>query len=99
MRSILRERPLPGDAPLGAFKHSLGEQDHTSIPTASTIFRAANDTLDIAYNMLASKNGLLCPLVPVACAHDLDDTERRIPPQSPRQSWATSRCQCPSRKR
>ena len=27
MRSILRERPLLGDALLGAFKHSLGEQD------------------------------------------------------------------------
>src|ERR1700733_595020 len=32
------------------------------------------------------------------CAHGRDDTERRTPPRSPGQSWATSRCRYPDRK-
>src|SRR5450755_2941376 len=35
----------------------------TSSPTACTIFELLSDTLDIAYNTLTSKNGLLCLLV------------------------------------
>ena len=73
MRSILRERPLPGDALLGAVAHFVGRagSSHcpdplaTSFPTACTIFELLNDTLDIAYNTLTSKNGLLCLLVQV----------------------------------
>jgi|HubBroStandDraft_6_1064221.scaffolds.fasta_scaffold302270_2 hypothetical protein len=35
----------------------------TSFPTECAIFRAANATLDFAFNTLKSKNGLLCPRV------------------------------------
>src|SRR5450755_4115192 len=38
-------------------------RSHTSFPAACTIFELLNDTLDIAYNTLTSKNGLLCLLV------------------------------------
>ena len=64
----------PGAAPSGGCAAQRGcptlldEQDlltvptrsPTSFPTACTIFELLNDTLDIAYNTLTSKNRLLC---------------------------------------
>jgi len=71
----------PGAAPFRGMRCSarlptlLDEQDlltvptrsPTSFPTACTIFELLNDTLDIAYNTLTSKNGLLCLLVRDVC--------------------------------
>src|SRR5450755_1282289 len=82
----------PGAAPSGgcAARRSgcptlLNEQDlrtvptrsPTSFPTACAIFELPNDTLDIAYNTLTSKNRLLC--LPVR----LVPTDARIVAYSP----------------
>ena len=75
----------PGAAPSGGCAARRGcptllnEQDlltvptrsPTSFPTACAIFELLNDTLDIAYNTLTSKNRLLCLPVQVASQQSL----------------------------
>src|SRR5690348_2751717 len=48
-----------------------------------------------------TRGGAAAPKIPIReaiCARGRDDTECRIPPRSPKQSWATSRCRYPDRK-